>query len=84
MTSIFEQYYGGAEYIDQLRERVTFTKRSALHLFDYGVYDKVLYFANFSYMLRCHGGLHATGRIGTYIMNNTDGQSVNFHGKGID
>lgn len=42
MTSIFEQYYGGAEYIDQLRERVTFTKRSALHLFDYGVYDKVL------------------------------------------
>ena len=52
MTSIFEQYYGGAEYVDQIRERVTFTKRSALHLFDYGVYDKVLYFANFNYRLR--------------------------------
>jgi len=42
MTSIFEQYYGGARNIDEIRECVTFTKRSALHLFDYGVYDKVI------------------------------------------
>ena len=51
LTSIFEQYFGHGPVVEDLKERVSFTKRPAQELYDYGVYDKVSPISSVAFLL---------------------------------